>query len=68
MGKRSVFIDEMGAPKTDLRSRPLCPCCGVKVTRKNFAMSSTSFDNGWSEVKYYCSDCFLKPEVVHGEV
>ena len=60
--KRSPFIDIIGTPKPDLRTKPRCPICGVLVTRENFGMNSTSWEDGWTAMKYYCHDCFLKPE------
>lgn len=65
---RSRFIDEMGAPKTDLRKKDqrCCAICGVKITSRNFAMSSIALegDGNWSKVKVYCDKCFLKPEAM----
>lgn len=61
MGKRSRFIDEMGAPKMDLRSKPKCAICGTKITSNNFGVSETSLDEGkWTEAIYFCEECFLK--------
>lgn len=59
------FLDMLGAPKTDLRKKYKCKLCGVKVTRSNFGMSSSSFANGWAEPEVYCHDCFLKPEALN---
>ena len=62
--ERSSFLDMLGAPKTDLGKKQKCKLCGVVVTRKNFGMSSSSFDKGWTEPTVYCHDCFLKPEAI----
>lgn len=62
---RSSFIDMLGAPKTDLRKKYKCQICKVKITSRNWAMSSTRFtDGGWTEEVVYCKDCFLKPEAL----
>ena len=63
----SSFLDMLGAPKTDLRKKYRCTLCGVRITRKNFAMSSTAWGGGWSGVKVYCKNCFLKPEAISPE-
>ena len=61
---RSRFLDEMGVPKTDLRKNYCCAICGIKITSKNFESSSSRMgENGWEEVKVYCEECYLKPEV-----
>lgn len=60
----SSFLDMLGAPKTDLRKKYRCKLCGVKVTRKNFGMSGSSFEGGWTKPVVYCHDCFLKPEAL----
>ena len=61
MGKRSRFLDELGVPEMDLRVKPKCDLCGVKITSKNFGMSETRFqEGGWSKVVYFCENCFLK--------
>lgn len=61
MGKRSRFLDEIGVPKSDLRVKPICDVCGIKITSENFAMSETQLAEGrWSKVIYFCENCFLK--------
>lgn len=53
--KRSRFLDDMGIPKTDLRTKPKCACCGIAITRKNWGHSITKGTVGsWGEVIYYC--------------
>lgn len=62
---RSSFLGMIGAPKTDLRKRHRCAICGVRITSKNYGVSSASFeDDGWSGEKVYCSACYLKPEAL----
>lgn len=59
------FLDMLGAPKTDLRKKYHCAICGIRVTKKNFGMSSTAWGNGgWGRVEVYCHECFLKPEAL----
>ena len=63
--KRSGFLDMLRAPKTDLRRKYNCADCGVKITSKNFGMSSSAFEgNGWAEEEVYCNQCFLKPKAL----
>lgn len=64
MAKRSTFLDMLGAPKTDLRTKPKCSGCGVLVTRQNFAMAGSAWGDGWTDQKYYCRNCYLKPEAL----
>ena len=62
---RSTFLDMMGVPKVDLRTKPKCAICGIKVTTQNFASTSTHMEEGrWTPVKYYCQECYLKPEAL----
>jgi len=52
------FLDMLGAPRLDLRKRYVCKLCGVKITRKNFAMVSNTFlgEQGWSESSIFCEN------------
>jgi len=62
--KRSTFIDMLGAPKADLRSKPKCAICGAPITRRNYGMSRSKFEKGWTQLKFYCKDCCLEPEAL----
>ena len=60
------LLDGWGVPRRDLRTKPKCTICGILVTRGNFAMASTEWEHGWGQLKYFCKDCFLKPEALAG--
>lgn len=59
--KRSEFIDALGVPKMDLRGRPKCNVCGVRLTLKNWALSTGHPSNNRKDVKHYCDRCYLTP-------
>lgn len=60
--KNSILVtfDEI-RPKIDLRSKPVCANCGVKITKKNFGMADMSFKNGsFSKPVFLCIECLEK--------
>lgn len=52
--KRSIFLDDMGACKMDLRGRPKCHCCGDRLTLKNWGGSVSQFGDSRKDVIHYC--------------
>ena len=64
MGKRSIFVDALGTPKMDLRGRPKCALCGIRLTLKNWCLSTGHPSDNRSDVKHYCENCYLTPEAL----
>lgn len=62
MKKRSQFIDALGVPATDLRGRPKCALCGIRITLENWGSSLTRPGDNRKDVNHFCDLCFLKPE------
>lgn len=59
MSKRSRFIDDLGIPKMDLRGRPKCSGCGIRLTLKNWTMSSGQAGDKRKGVRHWCNKCYL---------
>lgn len=52
--KRSVFLDDLGAVKMDLRGRPKCHFCGIRLTLKNWGGSVSQLGDSRKDVVHHC--------------